>query len=248
MINKRERGPIKLSTLAIIGVALIIAVTCFSLWMTSSISASKVIEKITLEKLEVSSKSVAKDVFLEAENVNFALDKYKDDVRLHELLKRSISEVNSNNQEIEELKSTLLSFFNEELELNSSLLSESLINKDGIVYLSTYGAEGNDYSKDKFFQDALSVDGVVISETRYIEEINTYANDVSMAIIEDGEFIGVITASIDSKAYEYIFDEYKKLGMEGFIVDSKGNFIYHEDSKYLGTSINDLGIDNLKSD
>lgn len=246
MINKGERKIINLSTLLTVSIALIITITCFALSGVSIYTGSKAVEKVILEKLDLSAKGAMKDTTLKTVATGFSLGKYGSDPMIHELLNYSSDELKGNNDEVGNLKTNILNAFNEGLKQNMSLENQFLLNKDGVVYASTTGEEGKDYGKDEFFQQLKISQDIVFSKTYYIKEKDAYVNYVSLPIKVDGEFIGAVVSSINSDTYKRIFDEYKRIGLEGFIIDYDGNYIYHENTDYIGTSINDLGVEKLK--
>ncbi|MGM9934364.1 MAG: methyl-accepting chemotaxis protein [Clostridium sp.] len=162
---------------------------------------------------------------------------------LLELLEYSLDEVRGESERASELSHQFNDMFYNETNSRNDILNIYVMNSEGKIYSSVFDdAVGDDCSDSEYFKRAMNGDKLVVDDVVYSDRLNANVNMISQTISKDGQKIGVITAVLDTSVYEAIVHQYENEGLEGFITDSQGNFVFHDNNELIGKSFADSGV------
>lgn len=241
---KKQKIKLRVVISLLVGILLI-----FSLLIQSNISIKEsegFVKKATNEKLMASVEGVMNTVYNRLDSINKESLVYVENPELLELLQYSQEELFSDNERVQLLIDEFCGKFNYDVNNNSIILSEYVMNKDGTIYASSFReAVGNNYSNRDYFQRALTEEKLVAGDIVYSNRLKANVNMLSKEIKKDGEVIGVITLVVNTSFYEGIMEGYNEQKLEGVILDNNGAFIYNKNNELIGKSINELEIPEL---
>lgn len=132
-------------------------------------------------------------------------------------------------------------------EYSKYLENVMLLNKNGkVVYDSNNNAlAGIDLSAYDYFRKSMK-GNIEHSEVLESKSTGNLIEVVSVPVKKDGKVIGVLATSMDMDYIKEILQEIK-IGKSGyaFLIDDKGNFVYHPDEKLMNTNITEVGVKEL---
>lgn len=245
MKKKKGKMIISLKWKLMLTIGTVLLVSIILLTQAASLQSGKAIRSISESKLLTGVNGIKDTIYYKIESKINELNQYIENDELLELIQYSESELLDNERAVE-LSEKFTQRFSEEIKNNSEILNLYVMNKNGVIYSSVFSdAVGVDCSDRDYFKKSINGNDFVIDDVVFSDRLNANVNMISKTITKDGQAIGVITAVLDTSVYKAIVEEYKSEGLNGFITDTNGNFVFHEEQNLIGKPFAETGIEGV---
>ena len=223
----------------------VLAVSIILLTQIAVIQSGKEIKNISESKLSTGVHGIKDTIYYKIESKINELNQYIENDELLELIQYSESELFDNERAVE-LTQKFTGRFSDEIKNNSEILNLYVMNQNGVIYSSVFSdAVGVDCSDREYFKKSINGNDFVIDDVVFSDRLNANVNMISKTMTKDGQAIGVITSVLDTSVYKDIVEEYKSEGLDGFITDTNGNFVFHEEQNLIGKPFAEAGVEGV---
>lgn len=224
---------LKHKLIILMGVLVLIVVTILSLISINMSTSSIKEETIQIQKANVEGISKTLQYKIEA-SIN-ELSVYSENQELAELLTMANDNKEDNRARIKELTTKFNNRFLEDEVDNEDILNIYAMDINGIIRASVFEeAVGTDCSERDYFTRVVNNEKMVIDDVVYSDRLGKNVNMISHGIYSNGNLVGVITSVIDIEIYDEILKDFSMGSLNGFVIDNKGNIVYHMNKDKIG--------------
>lgn len=240
--NKKSKEPKKLKKLKTKLMVALGGMTLMSIIILLIISATmgeKSISQITYDKLKVEVNGADNSIhyYIQAQFNN--LNSYTSNKALIEYMKEyTNNEVNDDKMQM--MTSMVKSSFDNEVSKGNGVEEAFIVDKNGDVFISS-GEElkSKNLSEEEFFSQLKSGISMVISDVILSKSSNRPVVLVGVPLKDEkGAFVGAACKYISASAFDEILSSYISDSHFIYILDSKGQAIYHPKSELIGQNVN----------
>ena len=240
--NKKSKEPKKLKKLKTKLMVALGGMTLMSIIILLIISATmgeKSISQITYDKLKVEVNGADNSIhyYIQAQFNN--LNSYTSNKALIEYMKE-YDDKDVNDDKIQMMTSMVKSSFDNEVSKGNGVEEAFIVDKNGDVFISS-GDElkSKNLSGEEFFSQLKSGISMVISDVVLSKSTNRPVVLLGVPLKDEkGTFVGGACKYISASAFDEILSSYISDSHFIYILDSKGQAIYHPKSELIGQNVN----------
>lgn len=210
------------------------------------VMSGRSIRAVTSEKLKAEVKGISRTLYYHTKTEIGSLNPYSGDKDLLTLLSASIDEIKNPSGEVKRVFNILNENFAKAAD-TEGIEGMFAISKEGIIYSSSFkDMIGLDVSDSDYFQKVKNGETMVITDITESMASQGKVNVIAAEVRDpNGGFVGVVAKYTSASIYDEVFSDYVKDPYYSYIIDNRGNLVYHKNRDLIGQPLGVQEVNNI---